>query len=226
MHKYLAHILVVDDDDRIRDLVKQYLTDNKYLITTAKDAFEAKEKIEIVKFDLVVLDIMMPKKSGLELTSEMKKREVNLPIILLTAKGLADERVTGLEFGADDYLSKPFEPKELLLRIKNILNKTLVRTKISKIIIGISSIDLDKLTIDKNGKKYKINKAEKMILEKMINFSGKIFSRQKIGKLINIAKERSIDVIITRLRQKIEKDSKNPQYLQTIRGSGYVLWIE
>ena len=226
MHKYLAHILVVDDDDRIRDLVKQYLTDNKYLITTAKDAFEAKEKIEIVKFDLVVLDIMMPKKSGLELTSEMKKREVNLPIILLTAKGLADERVTGLEFGADDYLSKPFEPKELLLRIKNILNKTLVRTKISKIIIGISSIDLDKLTIDKNGKKYKINKAEKMILEKMINFSGKIFSRQKIGKLINIAKERSIDVIITRLRQKIEEDSKNPQYLQTIRGSGYVLWIE
>ena len=226
MHKYLAHILVVDDDDRIRDLVKQYLTDNKYLITTAKDAFEAKEKIEIVKFDLVVLDIMMPKKSGLELTSEMKKREVNLPIILLTAKGLADERVTGLEFGADDYLSKPFEPKELLLRIKNILNKTLVRTKISKIIIGISSIDLDKLTIDKNGKKYKINKAEKMILEKMINSSGKIFSRQKISKLINIAKERSIDVIITRLRQKIEEDSKNPQYLQTIRGSGYVLWIE
>lgn len=226
MHKYLAHILVVDDDDRIRDLVKQYLTDNKYLITTAKDAFEAKEKIEIVKFDLVVLDIMMPKKSGLELTSEMKKREVNLPIILLTAKGLADERVTGLEFGADDYLSKPFEPKELLLRIKNILNKTLVRTKISKIIIGISSIDLDKLTIDKNGKKYKINKAEKMILEKMINSSGKIFSRQKIGKLINIAKERSVDVIIARLRQKIEKDSKNPQYLQTIRGSGYVLWIE
>ena len=219
MHKYLAHILVVDDDDRIRDLVKQYFT-------TAKDAFEAKEKIEIVKFDLVVLDIMMPKKSGLELTSEMKKREVNLPIILLTAKGLADERVTGLEFGADDYLSKPFEPKELLLRIKNILNKTLVRTKISKIIIGISSIDLDKLTIDKNGKKYKINKAEKMILEKMINSSGKIFSRQKISKLINIAKERSIDVIITRLRQKIEKDSKNPQYLQTIRGSGYVLWIE
>ena len=226
MHKYLAHILVVDDDDRIRDLVKQYLTDNKYLITTAKDAFEAKEKIEIVKFDLVVLDIMMPKKSGLELTSEMKKREVSLPIILLTAKGLADERVTGLEFGADDYLSKPFEPKELLLRIKNILNKTLVRTKISKIIIGISSIDLDKLTIDKNGKKYKINKAEKMILEKMISSSGKIFSRQKISKLINIAKERSIDVIITRLRQKIEKDSKNPQYLQTIRGSGYVLWIE
>ena len=226
MDKYLAHILVVDDDNRIRDLVKQYLIDNKYLVTTAKDAFEAKEKIEIIKFDLVVLDIMMPKKSGLELTSEIRKRETNLPIILLTAKGQADERVAGLEFGADDYLSKPFEPKELLLRIKNILNKTLVKTKISKIVIGISNIDLDKHTIDKNGKKYKINKAEKMILEKMINSSGKNFSRQEIGKLINITKERSIDVIITRLRQKIEKDYKNPQYLQTVRGSGYVLWIE
>ena len=226
MHKFLAHILVVDDDDKIRNLVKQYLADNKYLVTTAKDAFEAKEKIEIIKFDLVVLDIMMPKKSGLELTAEIKKGFIDIPIILLTAKGLADERVTGLEFGADDYLGKPFEPKELLLRIKNILNKTLIKSKISKILIGISSIDLDKLTIDKNGKKYKINTAEKMILEKMINASGKIFSRQEIGKLIKIDKERSIDVIITRLRKKIENDSKNPQYLQTIRGSGYVLWIE
>ena len=226
MHKFLAHILVVDDDDKIRNLVKQYLADNKYLVTTAKDAFEAKEKIEIIKFDLVVLDIMMPKKSGLELTAEIKKGFIDIPIILLTAKGLADERVTGLEFGADDYLGKPFEPKELLLRIKNILNKTLIKSKISKILIGISSIDLDKLTIDKNGKKYKINTAEKMILEKMINASGKIFSRQEIGKLIKIDKERSVDVIITRLRKKIEDTPKNPKYLQTIRGEGYVLWIE
>ena len=225
MHKYLAHILVVDDDDRIRDLVKQYLTDNKYLITTAKDAFEAKEKIEIVKFDLVVLDIMMPKKSGLELTAEIKK-ETNLPIILLTAKGETKERVAGLEFGADDYLSKPFEPKELLLRIRNILNKTLQKSKINKISIGNSNLDLNKLTINKNGKKYKINNTEKLILEKMIRSSGKVFSREEIGKLININKERSIDVIITRLRQKIEINPKNPKYLQTIRGSGYVLWIE
>ena len=119
MDKYLAHILVVDDDDRIRELVKQYLLENKYLVTTAKDAFDAKNKIEIIKFDLIVLDIMMPKKSGLELTSEIKK-EIDLPIILLTAKGETSERVTGLEFGADDYLGKPFEPKELLLRIKNL----------------------------------------------------------------------------------------------------------
>jgi len=225
MDKYLAHILVVDDDDRIRELVKQYLLENKYLVTTAKDAFDAKNKIEIIKFDLIVLDIMMPKKSGLELTSEIKK-EIDLPIILLTAKGETSERVMGLEFGADDYLSKPFEPKELLLRIRNILNKTLQKNNINKISIGNSILDLSKLTINRNGKKYKINNTEKLILEKMIQSSGKVFSREKIGKLININKERSIDVIITRLRQKVETDSKNPQYLQTIRGSGYVLWIE
>ena len=225
MDKYLAHILVVDDDDRIRELVKQYLLENKYLVTTAKDAFDAKNKIEIIKFDLIILDIMMPKKSGLELTSEIKK-EIELPIILLTAKGETSERVTGLEFGADDYLSKPFEPKELLLRIRNILNKTLQKNKIDKISIGNSSLDLNKLIINREGKKYKINNTEKLILEKMIRSSGKVFSREEIGKLININKERSIDVIITRLRQKVEIDSKNPQYLQTIRGSGYVLWIE
>ena len=225
MDKYLAHILVVDDDDRIRELVKQYLLENKYLVTTAKDAFDAKNKIEIIKFDLIVLDIMMPKKSGLELTSEIKK-EIDLPIILLTAKGETSERVMGLEFGADDYLSKPFEPKELLLRIKNILNKTLQKNNINKISIGNSNLDLSKLTINRDGKKYKINNTEKLILEKMIRSSGKVFSREEIGKLININKERSIDVIITRLRQKVETDSKNPQYLQTIRGSGYVLWIE
>ena len=225
MHKYLAHILVVDDDDRIRELVKQYLLENKYLVTSAKDAFDAKNKIEIIKFDLIVLDIMMPKKSGLELTSEIKK-EIDLPIILLTAKGETSERVIGLEFGADDYLSKPFEPKELLLRIRNILNKTIQKNNINKISIGNSSLDLNKLIINRDGKKYKINNTEKLILEKMIRSSGKVFSRQEIGKLININKERSIDVIITRLRQKVETDSKNPQYLQTIRGSGYVLWIE
>ena len=225
MDKYLAHILVVDDDDRIRELVKQYLLENKYLVTTAKDAFDAKNKIEIIKFDLIVLDIMMPKKSGLELTSEIKK-EIDLPIILLTAKGETSERVAGLEFGADDYLSKPFEPKELLLRIRNILNKTLQKNNINKISIGNSSLDLNKLIINRDGKKYKINNTEKLILEKMIRSSGKVFSREEIGKLININKERSIDVIITRLRQKVETDSKNPQYLQTIRGSGYVLWIE
>ena len=225
MDKYLAHILVVDDDDRIRELVKQYLLENKYLVTTAKDAFDAKNKIEIIKFDLIVLDIMMPKKSGLELTTEIKK-EIDIPIILLTAKGETSERVIGLEYGADDYLGKPFEPKELLLRIRNILNKTLQKNISNKISIGNSTLDLNKLIINRDGKKFKINKTEKIILQKMIQSSGKVFSREEISKLTNIDKERSIDVIITRLRQKVETDSKNPQYLQTIRGSGYVLWIE
>ena len=225
MDKFLAHILIVDDDDRIRILVKQYLQDNNYLVTTAKDAFDAKNKIDLIKFDLIVLDIMMPKKSGLELTEELKK-ENKVPIILLTAKGETDERVEGLERGADDYLGKPFEPKELLLRIKNILAKTIKKNKTEKLKIGLSILDLNKLIIEKKDKSYKINNTEKLILEKMINSPGQIFSRDEIGKLINIDKERSIDVIITRLRKKIEMDSKNPKYLQTIRGTGYVLWIE
>ena len=225
MDKFLAHILIVDDDDRIRILVKQYLQDNNYLVTTAKDAFDAKNKIDLIKFDLIVLDIMMPKKSGLELTGELKK-ENKVPIILLTAKSEIDERVEGLERGADDYLGKPFEPKELLLRIKNILAKTIKKNKTEKLKIGLSILDLNKLIIEKKDKSYKINNTEKLILEKMINSPGQIFSRDEIGKLINIDKERSIDVIITRLRKKIEMDSKNPKYLQTIRGTGYVLWIE
>jgi len=225
MDKFLAHILIVDDDDRIRILVKQYLQDNNYLVTTAKDAFDAKNKIDLIKFDLIVLDIMMPKKNGLELTGELKK-ENKVPIILLTAKGETDERVEGLERGADDYLGKPFEPKELLLRIKNILAKTIKKKKTEKLKIGLSILDLNKLIIEKKDKSYKINNTEKLILEKMINSPGQIFSRDEIGKLINIDKERSIDVIITRLRKKIEMDSKNPKYLQTIRGTGYVLWIE
>ena len=221
MDKFIAHILVVDDDDGIRLLVKQYLNDNKYLVTTAENAEDASEKIKIVKFDLIVLDIMMPGKSGLDFINENKKIET--PIILLTAKGQPSERIKGLEIGADDYLSKPFEPKELILRIQNILNKT-----VQKRIIEFEKIkiDLNKLLIIKNNKEYKINNTEKIILEKMINNPGKTFSREAIGQLINLDKERSIDVIITRLRKKIETNPKNPKFLQTIRGAGYVLWIE
>ena len=225
MNKFNGHILVVDDDDGIRNLVKQYLSENNFLITTAKNAEEAKEKISIIKFDLIVLDIMMPGKTGLEFTLENKDK-INTPIILLTAKGEAAERIKGLEVGADDYLPKPFEPKELILRIKNILNKT--KSKNQKKIIEFDNIkiNLSKLLIIQNKKEFKINNTEKIILEKMINAPGQTFSRESIGKLIDLDKERSIDVIITRLRKKIEIDPKNPKYLQTIRGTGYVLWIE
>jgi two-component system phosphate regulon response regulator OmpR len=225
MNKFVAHILVVDDDDGIRDLVKQYLNENNFLVTTANSAEDANKKIEVVKFDLIVLDIMMPGKSGLEFTRE-NKNAINTPIILLTAKSEVSERVEGLEVGADDYLPKPFEPKELVLRIKNILNKTKRRDLKRVIEFGSIKIDLNKHLIIKNSKEYKINNAEKIILEEMINSSGKTFSRDEIGRILNLDKERSIDVIITRLRKKIELDPKNPKYLQTIRGAGYVLWIE
>ncbi len=225
MDKFIAHILVVDDDDGIRSLVKKYLNENKFLVTTAESAENASEKIKIIKFDLIVLDIMMPGKSGLEFLKENKKK-LDTPVILLTAKGEASERVEGLEIGADDYLPKPFEPKELILRIQNILNKTIKTDQKRVIEFENVKIDLNKLLIFKNDKEFKINATEKTILEKMINNPGKTFSREDIGQLINLDKERSIDVIITRLRKKIEIDPKNPKFLQTIRGAGYVLWIE
>tara|TARA_B100001029_G_scaffold53736_1_gene43130 strand:- start:322 stop:999 length:678 start_codon:yes stop_codon:yes gene_type:complete len=225
MKNFKAHILVVDDDDGIRNLVKEYLIQNDYLVTTSKNAEEAMEKIKIIKFDLIVLDIMMPGKTGLEFTQENKKK-IDTPILLLTAKGEAAERIEGLEVGADDYLAKPFEPKELILRINNILDKT--KKNVSKRVIefGNIKIDLKKLFIYRNDESVKINNTEKVILEKMINYPGKIFKREEIINLIDLDKERSIDVIITRLRKKIEENPKSPKYLQTIRGEGYVLWIE
>ena len=225
MNDFIAHILVVDDDDGIRSLVKQYLNENNFLVTTANSAENAKEKVSIIKFDLIVLDVMMPGKSGLDFIKE-NKLEIDTPVILLTAKGEAEDRVGGLEIGADDYLPKPFEPKELTLRIKNILNKTKKNNQKRIIEFDNIKIDLNKLLVFKNKNEYKINNTEKIILEKMINNPGKTFSREDIGKLINLDKERSIDVIITRLRKKIETDPKNPKYLQTLRGVGYVLWIE
>ncbi len=225
MDNFIAHILVVDDDDGIRSLVKKFLNENNYLVTTASSAEDASNKIEVLKFDLIILDIMMPGKSGLDFIQENQKR-LETPIILLTAKGEANERVKGLETGADDYLPKPFEPKELILRIKNILKK--IKTNDLKRVIEFENIkiDLNKQIIFKKNLEYKINNTEKLILEKMINNPGKTYTREDIGLLINLNKERSIDVIITRLRKKIEIDPKNPKFLQTIRGAGYVLWIE
>tara|TARA_B100000029_G_scaffold507823_1_gene593279 strand:- start:577 stop:1254 length:678 start_codon:yes stop_codon:yes gene_type:complete len=225
MNKNIFHILVVDDDDRIRELIKEYLEENDFVVTSAKNAFDAKKKLELLKFDILVLDIMMPGESGLSLTKEIKKKDT-VPIILLTAKGETQDRIKGLELGADDYLGKPFEPKELLLRIKNILFKIQKPILADEIYIGNTMINLKKLEIKINNKIKKINPQERKVLEKMLESPGKIFSRDNIGKIINISKERTIDVMITRLRQKIESSPKNPKYLQTIRGSGYVLWIE
>ena len=225
MDNFKAHVLVVDDDDGIRSLVKKYLNENDYLVTTANSAEDANEKINIIKFDLIILDIMMPGKSGLEFIQENQKK-LKTPIILLTAKGQANERIEGLEVGADDYLPKPFEPKELILRIQNIITKTQIKDPKRVIEFENIKIDLNKQLIFKKNVEFKINNTEKKILENMINNPGKTFSRDDIGSLIDLDKERSIDVIITRLRKKIELDPKNPKFLQTIRGAGYVLWIE
>tara|TARA_B100000989_G_C19440172_1_gene426934 strand:- start:5 stop:679 length:675 start_codon:yes stop_codon:yes gene_type:complete len=218
------HILVVDDDDGIRNLVKQFLNENNFLVTTAINAEDAEDKIKFIKFDLIVLDVMMPGKNGINFILDNKNIET--PIILLTAKGEPDDRIEGLEVGADDYLPKPFEPRELTLRIKKILNRSRVKNIKRLIEFENLKIDLNKHYIHKNEIIHKINSTEKIILENMIRSPGEIFTRENIGKLINLNKERSVDVIITRLRKKIEDDPKNPKYLQTIRGEGYVLWIK
>ena len=219
------HILVVDDDDRIRSLLKDFLTDNNYIVSTAENAEQAKNKLDYFKFDIIILDVMMPGQSGYELTKEIKK-ELKVPIILLTAKGEVESRIKGLELGADDYLGKPFEPKELLLRIKNIINKGNKISLNSKYYVGNAEIELNKMKIKLNNKLKKINNSEKDVLIEMLANPGKTYSREDIGKISGIKQERSIDVMITRLRQKLEVDPKNPKYLQTIRGLGYVLWIE
>ena len=224
MDNFIAHILVVDDDDGIRSLLKKFLNENKYLVTTSNSAENAAEKVKLIKFDIIILDIMMRGQSGIDFTINFRNK-LNTPIILLTAKGEPEERIKGLETGADDYLSKPFEPKELLLRVKNILNKTQNKGT-RKIKFDNIEIDLNKSKIIRDGNEFKINNSERKILDKMIGSPGETFSREEIGKIIDLEKERSVDVIITRLRKKIEIDPKNPKYLQTIRGTGYVLWIE
>ena len=225
MEKNNSHILVVDDDDKIKELIKQFLTEKGFIVSTASNADEAKQKIEIFNFNLMVLDVMMPGQSGYELTKEMKQSR-NVPIILLTAKGEVESRIHGLELGADDYLGKPFDPKELLLRIKNIIKSNNKQNFLEQTKIGYAEINLNKMTIKLNQQIIKINTAEKNVLSKMLSSPGKIFSRNEIGKISKISQERSIDVMITRLRKKIENDPKNPKFLQTIRGSGYVLWVK
>ena len=220
------HILIVDDDDKIRDLLKQYLKNNNFFVSTAINASDAEEKLKIVKFDLAIIDIMMPGKDGLQLTKEIREK-IDLPIILLTAKGEAEDRVRGLELGAEDYLPKPFEPKELLLRIKNVIRRIKKDNHIiTAIKIGKANVNIKKMEIYKDKKIIKINASEKILLENMISSAGKIFSREEISKITNLTQERSIDVLVTRLRQKIEPDPKNPKYLQTVRGTGYVLWLD
>ena len=225
MENNKLHILVVDDDDRIRTLLKEYLNENNYIVSTAENSEEAKKKLDYLKFDIIILDVMMPGQSGYELTKEIK-RKLKVPIILLTAKGEVENRIKGLELGADDYIGKPFEPRELLLRIKNIIKNSNKIDLDRNYFVGEAKIDLNKMYVKLKNNNKKINNSEKKVLIEMLSNPGKTYSREEIGKISGITQERSIDVMITRLRQKLEINPKNPKYLQTIRGSGYVLWIE
>ena len=218
-------ILIVDDEPDIVEILKYNLNNEGYDVKSANNGLKAIEKAKKFIPDIILLDVMMPGQNGYDLTKEIKK-DSKVPIILLTAKGEVENRIKGLELGADDYLGKPFEPKELLLRIKNILTKKNKIDLKSKYNIGRAQVDLNKMTITLAEKIKKINNSEKKVLMEMLANPGTTYSRDEIGKISGISQERSIDVMITRLRQKLEINPKNPKFLQTIRGEGYVLWIE
>ena len=221
----MSKILIIDDDVELTSLLDEFLTEFKFSVFFKHTPKEALEYLSQNKVDLVLLDIMLPEMDGFQVLRKIRESS-DTPVMMLTAKGDVSDKIVGLELGADDYLGKPFEPKELLLRIINILNKTKKPILPEEIFIGNVLINLKKMNIKVGNKVIRINPQEKKVLENMLQSPGKVFSRDDIGKIINISKERTIDVMITRLRQKIESNPKNPKYLQTIRGSGYVLWIK
>ena len=226
MDNFIAHILVVDDDEGIRSLVKKYLNEKNYLVTTAHNAENASEKVKIIKFDLIILDIMMPGKTGLQFLKEIRKNS-RVPILMLTAMSSTEDRIDGLETGADDYLSKPFQPKELLLRIKNILKRNSYINKVkpsSNLEFGPFFFNMDSLNLYKNGLSIHLTTSEQNLLKCFAKMPNKALSRDDLNKMLGRKMEdRSIDVAITRIRKKIEKDQRFPTYLQTIRGFGWKL---
>lgn len=229
MENEKKHILIIDDDTRLRSLLQRFLRDNAFYVTSANGAEEARAMMREYSFDLLIVDIMMPNESGLEFLEKLRL-ESAIPVIMLTAMGDTDDRITGLETGADDYLPKPFEPKELVLRIKNILKRT-PQEKVSfneKLNMGLCSYDMQsKELISKQGTIIHITPVEQSLLNVLGTKSGQIFTREKLAEVLGAGQSpRSIDVQITRLRKKIERDSKNPRYLQTVRGKGYMLLPE
>ena len=224
----LSHILVVDDDKRILELINDYLNKNNFRVSTADNAIKAREKIENIEFDLIILDIMMPGESGLTLTDSLKKNNFKTPILLLSALGNPEDRIKGLEIGANDYLTKPFEPKELLLRMKNLIQKNKY-SKLNKKVIkfGPYSFNLKNEILKKDGKVFILTSSETKLLSILAKNEGKPIFRHNLSKILNITNSsRALDVQITRLRNKIEKNKKFPTYIQTVRGRGYVLKIE
>lgn len=219
------HILVVDDDDRIRSLLSRYLRENGFVVATAKDGEDAQAVLKQAQFDALVVDVMMPRKTGLELTAELRKSS-DIPVLLLTALGEVNDRIAGFEIGADDYLAKPFEPKELVLRLQSLLRRREnVNRKISLTQIGPwqFSPEGEVLTSD-DGEVVKLTAVEVKLLDALVRHAGKILAREELARLCGVdGNDRTVDVQITRLRKKIEKDTRIPRFVQTIRGQGYML---
>ncbi len=224
MNFSMSHILIVDDDDKIRNLLKDFLTENNFLISTAADSMEALQKLNSIAFDLIIIDIMMPGMDGYELTKKIRETTL-VPLIHLTAMGKTENIIHGLEIGADDYISKPFEPKELLLRVKNILNKTSKKPNKEKIQLDSLILDLNNGKIIGGSKDLSLNDNELKILSILSSNPGESFSREHLIKSLGFTQERTLDVCVNRLRKKIEKNPKIPKFLKTKRGSGYVLWV-
>ena len=223
MDSDLPHILVVDDDVRLRDLLRKYLSENGFFVVTASDAADARGKLENLAFDLIVLDLMMPGETGLDFTKSFRTTS-NVPILMLTAMGEPGDRIEGLEKGADDYLAKPFEPRELVLRIHSILRRLPRRPEIPpEVRLGRVTFDLARDELRRDGVPVRLTEVEAALLRKLAEKPGSILSREELS-LNTGAGRRAVDVQVTRLRRKIEQDPKLPRYLQTVRGKGYVLW--
>lgn len=221
----ITHILVIDDDDRIRSLLAKYLHDNGFFISVAENADAARTKMSDYNFDLLILDVMMPGETGIEFIKYLRSNKIKIPVIMLTAMGETEDRITGLESGADDYLPKPFEPKELLLRIKNILQRT---TKVESNIIKIGNFEYNPLKMDLclDGEIIPLTSNEASLMKILTKNMGEIVTRDELAGLLGGINERSVDVQITRLRNKIENDPANPRFLKTVRGKGYILYGE
>lgn len=223
------HILVVDDDTRLRSLLQRFLREQGFLVSAAKDAAEAESFLSYYKFDILVVDIMMPKVTGTEFLRKLRAEGNLVPVILLTAMGEAEDRISGLESGADDYVPKPFEPKELVLRINNILKRAVqMKEQSAKLLFHGITYDLDKGELrDNSGEIIHITPVERTLLTLLGRKAGDVHTREELAEILGVAENlRTVDVQITRLRKKIEIDTKNPRYLQTVRGKGYMLISE
>lgn len=218
-----GHILVVDDDDRLRDLLKRYLTREGHDVTVAKDAASARKLMATMTFDLVILDVMMPGEDGLSLLKSVREKKSETPVILLTARSLPAERIEGLKIGADDYLSKPFEPEELALRITSILKRATPEGPVEEIKLSDMVFHVNKSELRKDGRLVRLTESETQLLSILAARAGAAISRHELAALTAAGVERSVDVQVTRLRRKIERDPREPVHLQTVRGVGYRL---